>query len=215
MKRVIDMSFRAAKLWIERIVVAAVSLAVAACGGSGSSGFDGEPAGEPQVIEKAVTEGTCFELEGVTYCGSGAPFTAPTGDGTVTIDEPAAPVECTQVPGEDACVADVDFTPDGFPGATFYLVASADSFAGPWLLSADVPPPSSGGQADGREVDVEVPSRPGSPPTTPLIVAVLVYLDALPQNVPDQVVELSGLEPDVVYVSRELDVEPSSPGNPS
>jgi hypothetical protein len=38
------------------------------------------------------------------------------------------------------------------------------------------------------------------------VVAVLVYLDALPQSPPAELAELAEVAPDVAYISRALDV---------
>jgi hypothetical protein len=213
MKRIIDKMFGRPIAYAARLAtLAALGCMLAACGGSGSSGFDGEPAGEPETIGAAVDQGSCLELEAVTYCGSGAPFATAAGDATVQIDEPLVPVECAGVPGQDACETSVDFTSEGFPAGTAYLVASSDSFEGPWTLSSELPPPSSGSAPEDREAAVELPTAGESaPPPSPLVVAVLVYLDALPQEAPGEVAELAELAPDVAYVSRELEVVVASP----
>lgn len=193
---------------IGSVVLLLGTCVLAACGGSGSSGFDGEPAGsEPEAITRAVDEGSCVEFAASTYCGSGASFEVQTGPASVTIDEPLTPVVCTEVPAETECMASLGFTTEGFPAGTNYLVASADSVDGPWSISADMPPPSSGGAPEDKEAEVQLPTSGGSsPPPTPLIVAVLVYLDAPPQEAASESPLLADFAADVVYVSRALDV---------
>ena len=184
--------------------------ALVGCGGSGSSGFDGEPAqGEPDALTRAVEQGDCVPFADVTYCGSGAPFSLDPNFVTVEIEEPATPIECTQS-SENSCEASVTFTPTGFPAGTAYLVASAGSFEGPWTLSDDVPAPSTGGPPQDRPAAVDLPSDGASaPPPSPVVIAVLVYLDSLPVEVPSETPLLSDLAPDVVYASREIEVAPA------
>ena len=179
-------------------------LVVVGCGGSGSSGFDGEPAGsEPDAVREAVEQGSCVEFDDMTYCGSGAPFAVNT-DATVEIDEPLTPLGCSELPDETACVASLGFTAEGFAPRTTFLVASSDSFAGLWRTSDVQPPPSSGGASEGRDAQVELPTPGGTSPTTPLIVAVLVYLDGPAAEPPSEAPELADFGASVAYVSHEL-----------
>jgi hypothetical protein len=182
------------------------------CGGSGSSGFDGEPAtGEPDALARAVADVDCVPFENVTYCGSGAPFEVTPDFATVEIQEPSTPIPCTQSSSENVCEASVTFTPIGFAAGTAYFVASAGSFDGPWTLSNDVPAPSTGGPPEDRPAAVELPSEGagGAPPPSPVVIAVLVYLTSPPAELPSETLLLSDLAPDVVYASRELDVAPT------
>ena len=197
--------------WMARrisMMLLASACLLAACGGSGSSGFDGEPAsGEPDALMRAVDEGSCVEFAAVTYCGSGAPFTVDPDFATVEIEEPSTALTCTQAPEENVCEASFTFTAIGFPAGTAYLVASADSFEGPWTLSEAMPAPSTGGPPEDRNGAVELPSGGASaPPPTPVVLAVLVYLDALPPELPSDASLLSDFSPDVVYATRELEV---------
>jgi hypothetical protein len=218
MRKVIEMMFGRARSRLARIgaliiVGCLAGCLLAACGGSGSSGFDGEPASEPQAIAEAVDQQTCIEFEAVTYCGSGAPFEGAAAEGSVEIDEPLTPVACAEIPGQDACVAEVEFRPAGFPPGTAFVVASSATVEGPWDVSSQLPPPSSGGAGpEDREAEVELPSAGGTePPPSPLIVAVLVYFSGVAPGAPEQIDALADLEPDVAYVSRELDVVTSPP----
>ena len=181
----------------------------AGCGGSGSSGFDGEPAtGEPEALMRAVEEGTCLAFEDVTYCGSGAPFSIQPDFVTVEIEEPSAPITCAQS-SENVCEASVTFTPIGFDAGTIFLIASADSFAGPWTLSNDTPAPSTGGPPEDQPATVELPSEGSSaPPPSPLVIAVLVYFTP-PGDLPSGAPVLSEFVPDVVYATGELEVSTS------
>jgi hypothetical protein len=72
-----------------------------------------------------------------------------------------------------------------------------------------MPPPSSGGAADERDVEVQVPSAgPGAPPA-PLVAGVLVYLDAVPTDPPSEAPLLRDFGADVICVTHELEVAPA------
>jgi hypothetical protein len=191
---------------------ALVACLLAGCGGSGSSGFDGAPASEPEAIVQAVAGGGCVEFAGVTYCGSGAPFTIGGDSGAVTIDEPQAPVACEQQQAGDTCVAALDFAVDGFPSDATYLLAVAASADGPWARDPDVPTPAMGDQSNGsREASVELPTPGGAPPQSSLVIAVLVYAGEAPAELPLESAALADFAPDVAYVSRDLEVAASAP----
>ena len=176
---------------------------VAACGGSGSSGFDGEPASEAEAILLALEDQSCVEFEGVTYCASAADTTVGSETATVTIEDAMTPVACAELPDETECVASLGFEPSGFPAGTVFRAATASSVDGPWTLSADVPPPSSGGQGeDERDVDVQVPSPGASGPPAPLVLAVLVYVEPVSGELPSAAPRLSDFGADVVYVGE-------------
>jgi hypothetical protein len=58
------------------------------------------------------------------------------------------------------------------------------------------------------------PDAGGGEPS-PLVIGVLVYLEGTtPSDSPAVALRLRGFEPDVVYVSSEVEVAPSSPGTP-
>jgi hypothetical protein len=182
---------------------ALLALTLAACGGSGSSGFDGAPASESDAIMQAVDEQSCVVFETVVYCGSAAEVSVGGEGATVAIEDPMIPVVCTQDPEDAECVATVDIQPSGFPTGTAFRAAASHSIDGPWILSADVPPPSSGGSGgDGEAVDVQVPSAGPSAPPQPLVVAFLIYLTPPPADLPSDAPQLSDFEPDIVYVGR-------------
>ncbi|HYC01184.1 MAG TPA: hypothetical protein VEC57_18760 [Candidatus Limnocylindrales bacterium] len=187
---------------LHRTLIAASLAIVAACG-SGSSGFDGEAA----AIEAAAEFGICLEFEGTTYCGSGAELRLDDDDdGRVAIEQPGREIECSEVPSEDVCVGSVTFTTEDLPAGTAYLVATGASAEGPWNIAEDVPAPGSGAPNEDRSTDVEVPTMPGAPQET-IVVAVLLYLDGLPHDVPHGAARLSDFGADAVYVTGELDLD--------
>ena len=179
------------------------ALTLGGCGGSGSSGFEGEAA----AITQAMQDGTCVVFEDNTYCGSGAPFPLDVGSGNVGFEDPSAPLTCEQVPAGTTCVTALGFTPAGFPDQTSYLAAWADTAEGPWSFAATTPGSPGGGDPDGREVMAELPTPGATEPPSPLLIAVLVYLDVVPDDVPAEAPELRDFGADVFYVSSELEVE--------
>jgi hypothetical protein len=114
------------------------------------------------------------------------------------------PVGCAAVPGDDTeCVASLGFEPQGFPAGTAYRAATAATIDGPWMLSSDVPPPSSGQSGEeGRDVDVQVPSPGTSAPPAPLVLAVLVYVEPAQGELPVEAPRLSAFGADFAYVSE-------------
>jgi hypothetical protein len=193
----------------------AVLLLLAGCGGSGSSGFDGAIKTEPQAIERAKSEGICVEFKSTIYCGPGAPVTI--GDDSAVVDfaEASDPLPCPQLPGDPGCTATVGFDPSGFPETAVFLGAWAESERGPWTLSdVDQSAPGSGGEDEDDDVVVVLPDAGGGEPS-PLLIGVLVYLSgALPSDSPAVALRLRAFKPDIVYVSAEVEVSPSSSGEP-
>jgi hypothetical protein len=173
----------------------------AACGGSGSSGFDG-PASEPEAIEQALRDGVCVEFSGTTYCASGVPVLV--GDDSAMVDFAGAadPVPCAALPEAPACSAPVGFAPEGFPDATEFLGAWATSARGPWRLSGvDTAAP---GSAEGDEDVVVVLPDAAPTPADPLVVAVLVYLGGRPGASPEVSQRLRGFRADFAYLKADV-----------
>ena len=196
------------------VLLVAASAWLVGCGGSGSSGFDGAVTSEPEAIERALADGSCVDFEGVTYCASGVPVMV--GDDSAAVDfaESSDPVPCAQLPDDPACTTSVGFTPSGFPDTTVFLGAWGESEQGPWTLSSvEDSVPGSGGSEDDDDVVVVLPDAGGGPPSA-LQIAVLVYLDGLPPDLPALATRLRGFVPDIVYLTAEVAVEPSSPGEP-
>jgi hypothetical protein len=191
-------------------IVVAGLLFFAACGGSGSSGFDGAITSEPEAIEQATSQGICVEFKGTTYCGSGAPVVIDGDSAAVDFDESSDPLPCPQLPGDPGCTTTVGFEPSGFPDTAVFLGAWAESERGPWTLSSvDTTVPGSGGEGDQDDDVVVVLPDAGEGEPSPLVIAVLVYLEPLPDDSPAVSLRLRGFEPDIVYVSSEVEVAPS------
>jgi len=188
------------------------ALLLAGCGGSGSSGFDGEASSEPEAITRALDSGTCVEFEGVSYCSSDAPADVGGDTATVGLEAASDPVACADVPDSSVCVASIGFTPDGFPEGTEFLAVWAETVDGPWVLAATTPPPAPGSGSDGREVQATLPEPSAGTPPSPVVFAVLVYLSSVPSDLPAVADELADFSPDFAYVTSELSVAPASPG---
>ena len=184
-------------------------LMLGACG-SGSSGFDGNASSEVDAILVATTDLVCVDFKQTTYCGSGAMFPINGDTGAVSFDDDAAPLPCSQQPGDPGCRTSVGFTPDGFSGATAYLAAWSDSIQGPWILSNTVDTGVASEPAD-REVEIDLPDTGAGAPPSPLSVAVLVFIEGAPPDLPAAVDELRQFGADVIYVTSELDVQ-ATPG---
>ena len=185
-------------------------LLVGGCGGSGSSGFDGDPgtdpSGEPMAIRQAVDQGSCVAAGGLAYCGSGATVELASASGSVEIDEPMTPIDCIAVPGAQFCNASVAFTPDGFAVATQYRVATAETVDGPWTLAPDAPAAPTGNEGGAHETTVALVVRSAGNPPAPLVIAVLVYPDGIPQQIPFETARLAHYGAGVIFVSHDLAV---------
>ena len=180
---------------------------VCACGGSGSSGFDEEPAGEPEAITQAADGEACVAFAGTTYCAMGAFFELEGDSVSLDIDPSSAPLACTAMPEEDACTVMVTVLPQDLPAGAAVLVAAAETAYGPWRASEDGPSSSSGDTHVQVDTQIEVPASGGVPAEASLVIAALVYLDGAPAEVPAETPTLADLGPDVVFVSAELEVQ--------
>jgi hypothetical protein len=187
-------------------ILAAAALTLAACGGSGSSGFDAAPASETEAIARARDAGVCLDFEGTTFCGPGAE--AALGGGAaarLVIEADTGDLVCAARPGDGGCEVSLAFVPEGFPPETVFLAALAADESGPWRL-AETRPPAIGAPGDGAAGDVLI-SLPEPGGTEPLQVAVLVYLRPPPTDLPVEGGRLGRFGADLVYLSPRLTVE--------
>ena len=88
------------------------------------------------------------------------------------------------------------------PPPRSFLAAVSDSEKGPWTLvpltvSEDVTAP--------RTVSITVPASPAAPPVH-IIAAVLVYVDRVPDGLPQTSAQLADFGADLMYVSSRLKI---------
>jgi len=176
---------------------------VAGCGGSGSSGFDVSQLSESATIARAIDTGECVDFNAKAYCASGAEAKTPVLQGAaVIIQEPSSPLECDGHKTNDQCTASLEFATVGFEKPSSFLAAVSDSEKGPWTLvpltvSEDVTAP--------RTVSITVPASPAAPPAH-VIAAVLVYVDRVPDGLPQTSAQLADFGADLMYVSSRLKI---------
>jgi hypothetical protein len=174
-----------------RLVVFLTAL-LAACGGSGSSGFDVAPGLEATLIGRAIAENRCVEGDGLLICPSGVPAPGPDngmnapGPSEVRVEAGfAGEVECST---GGSCTLPVSVSTDGLPEGAQIRVAVRASGADVWQVGAPIEvQSSSGGGGTVTPVDVELAGE--STPGSEAQVAVLVFLPPL-GPVPTEVTEL-------------------------
>lgn len=186
-------------------LLAAVLLALAGCGGSGSSGFDAV-ASESRAIQHVIDAGDCTEFGGQTFCASGVEATGPFEGALVKIQPQEEPLVCEGLPISEKCTAPLAFTTEGFDQPTSLLAAVSENEDGPWELAAVEVNEHLDGIGGPRVVSIAVPGRTDTSQPTPLIAAVLVYGGTAPENLPATAAHLSDFGVDLVYVSQRLEI---------
>ncbi len=173
-------------------------LVLSGCGGSGSSGFDA--VSEASAVTRAVEGGGCVEFDGTTYCGSNAARSVDGNRVRVRIDTATVPRGCTPRPSA-GCPPSVPVAPEGFPEGTVFRAAIAPTADGPWTLVPIEPgtPP---------ETDPQVIRLEETPPESSLV-AVLAYIEGLPDDVPTEAPQLADFRADAVYVHDPFEVSDS------
>jgi hypothetical protein len=178
-----------------RTSIVILSLGLAACSGSGSSGFDIRS--EAAAIEQALARQTCVTYNAVDYCPADATRAQDSGRIDTNLSD-ATDVAC--MPNADGtCKVSVTFAPEGFSPETVYLVASRTDADAPWVIA---PPPVSSGSPEAPNFEGMVgldPATAVSPDGT-VQVAVLVFL-VPPADVPASVAELANTGADFVFVT--------------
>ena len=190
-----------------RLAVAAALLGFAwsavGCGGSGSSGFDVSQLSEASTISRAIDNGECDTSGGHTYCASGVEAKTSTLQGAaVIIQEPSSALECNGQTTDDKCTASLEFATVGFATPSSFLAAVSDSEKGPWTL---VPLTVDDDVTAPRTVTITVPASQGAPPAR-VIAAVLVYVDRVPDGLPESSEHLADFGADLMYVSSRLKI---------
>ncbi|MBY0276300.1 hypothetical protein K2Z84_13220 [Candidatus Binatia bacterium] len=171
-----------------------IALALAACGGSGSSGFDVTPgAFEAPLIERAIAEQRCITGDGeLLICPSGVPVPDPDGGmqtpspGALRIDAGLeSAIDCNA--GGD-CMLSIGVRIEGLPEGAEVRVAVRAADGAPWRIGEPlVEPATSGGVV--TPVDPELAGG-AVMPGDQVQVAVLVFVPPL-GDVPVEVSALS------------------------
>jgi hypothetical protein len=187
-------------------VLLGIRWSLAGCGGSGSSGFDVSPLSESQAIARAIDSDECVVRDQQTYCASGVETPDEDFEGaSVIIDEPTTPLVCDgRTDPTQECVAELEFTTEGFMTPNSLLAAVAETERGPWTI---VPLTVTEEDLTGpRTVTISVPATSEDTPRKPVIAAVLVYAGVPPEDMPRTAHELADFGVDLVYVSERLEI---------
>jgi len=171
-----------------------LTVLAAACGGSGSSGFDVGPGGfEATLIDRAIAENRCVEgADDLLICPSGVPVPVRQGDPTLPgpnelrVDAGfAGEVDCTS----DVCMVSLGIAVEGLPAGAAVRVAVRSAGAGVWRVGEPLAVSSAGG-GDGLETPVLGGAGGEAMAGDEVQVAVLVFVPPL-GPVPAEVSELS------------------------
>ena len=170
-----------------------LAVLLAACGGSGSSGFDVAPGGfEATLIDRAITENRCVDgADDLLICPSGVPVPDPQdpmlpGPDELRVDAGfAGEVACTS----EVCTVSLGVTIEGLPAGSEVRVASRSAGTDVWRIGEPLAVSSSGG---GNGVETPVVGSAGGEAMAgdEVQVAVLVFVPPL-APVPAEVAELS------------------------
>lgn len=185
------------------LVAAAVALlGLAACGGSGSGGFDIEDA----AIAGALEQGRCVEHSNLMICptdSSSGPVAMP-GSGPIMVNtglDPSGVILCTPVGDGSTCRVDVPIQAAGFTAAGQVRVAARTEPDGVWQVGDPI---AFQGDASSPRFDasVRIPLPDRNFPAAQIAVqlAVLVFLE-MPGEVPAEVHELSQTGADIAFVT--------------
>ena len=170
-----------------------LTVLLAACGGSGSSGFDVAPGGfEAPLIERAIAENRCVAgADDLLICPSGVPVPDPNGappapgPAELRVDAGfAGEVDCTS----DGCMASLGVTIDGLPAGAQVRVAVRSAGARVWRVGEPLAVSSAGGSV-GVVAPVVGEAGGETAAAEEVQVAVLVFVPP-PGEVPANVHEL-------------------------
>lgn len=193
-----------------RRLVLFLTALLAACGGSGSSGFDVAPGLEAPLIERAIAENRCVEGDGLLICPSGV--AAP--DGGMNTPDPSGPgveadfafaVECN--PGA-VCTLSLDLTTASLPPGSEVRVAVRTTDGDVWHVGDPIElAPATDGDAAVTPVSVELPGV--TTPEGEVQVAVLVFVPPL-GAVPSEVQELRETGASYAFVVAPFSLTPGA-----
>ena len=180
-----------------------LALAMAACGGSGSSGFDAEL----QAINRALETGMCAVSEMLEICPADTTDVLPGGAEVETSVAGGSTVPCTDVlPPGPQCVFEFDYAPRGFPPeAEFRLAVRTTDGARRWTVTAMSV--NQGTPTDPHfDNPVLIPDPEFDAAGRGVQIAVLVFLEP-PVSVPTTVTLLADTGADFAFVTADLSAE--------
>lgn len=191
-------------------VLSASVLALAACGGSGSSGFDLSPGAlEAPLIERAIAEQSCVAgRDDLLICPSGVPAPGPDGGvpgpSDVRVEAGfASEVDCGI---GDGCTLPIAVSTDGLPEGAQLRIAVRASTSNAWQVGEPIEAqPASG--ADEVVTPVELAGDPA--PGEEVQVAVLVFVPPF-GDVPPEVDALSETGARYAFVLSPVTLEPGA-----
>lgn len=195
-----------------RLVTLFLTVLLAACGGSGSSGFDVAPGLEATLIGRAIAENRCVEGDGLLICPSGVP--APGPDNGMNVPGPsevrveaglAGEVDCST---GSTCTLPVTVSTDGLPEGAQIRIAVRASDADVWQVGEPIEVQSSSG-GDGTVTPVDVELAGESAPGSEAQAAVLVFLPPI-GVVPTQVQELRETGASYAFVVAPFSLSPGA-----
>lgn len=182
-----------------------LALVLAACGGSGSSGFD--ITSENAAIERALETQECVVFEGLMVCPADAVAPADGPEHVDTSFDHAGSVSCGQRSPGGPCNFMLRFAPVGFPPGTIFRVAARRTEPeGPWEIGTEAPNANPFGDPsfDG-EVDLDVPS--GAPSAEVSVqFAVLAFIEP-PASLPTEVDHLLDSGAEYAFVTGPVTAE--------
>ena len=186
-----------------------ILLGLTACGGSGSSGFDGPHTdtlsasrlAENALIAEVIDNGVCMQVDTLNVCPTNTRITS-TG---AEVDTPLSPmppsISCSQRPSNPACTVAVTFTPQGFARTQRFFVAARPLLSNaPWQRgnTTVVTGPVSASRLDAV---LEVPAPAAQQTTADILVVLLVVADPL-VTVPAQFDQLEDSGADFAIVTQ-------------
>ena len=185
------------------LALASLSIALGACGGSGSSGLDNEDS----VVRAVAANGSCIGYLGLTICEADSPPSSAGAMQVLTTLGEAAPVVCT-TPASEPCILDFSFAPRGFAAdESFRVAVRIHDPESQWVLG---PEPTPGGSltAPSFAAEVTVPvTTGGSSSTSEAVDVAVVAFASPPANLPAGVRELVELGGTAAFVSVDHPIE--------
>jgi hypothetical protein len=176
---------------------------LAACNGSGSSGFDRvRPSSENAVIEQVIQGQECMKTDALQIC-----FLAATASPAMQMrvellsDVERVVADCSDFSSEQPdCQFPLAFLAEGFPSdATFLVAVRTTDPVGTWSLGPDRASPRFSNEL---ELTAVVHGTFLGDDGVPIDVAILAFLSESPPSLPPTVTDLAASGADLVFVNE-------------